>query len=211
MGIMDFAIDFAFFLTAFISVLAIVNPLSTVGLLLSLTKNAHPRERNKISFNASLLALCVLIFFSLTGFLVFQLYSITIDSFRIAGGMVLLVIGMRMLFPPKSTGHTEDYAGQQIYIVPLGIPMTSGPGAITTVVVLASTATGVWQEFSLWLAIFLACAVNYVVLRFSSIIQRTLGNEGVSALVKIMGLLVCAVGVEFMIRGIKVVFPILAG
>ena len=203
-------LDFAFFISCFISVLAIVNPLSTVGLLLSLTRNVHPDERNRIVFLSSLIALLVLVVFALSGFLIFQVYSITIEAFRIAGGIVLLVIGMRMLFPSASVTH-GDFAGKQIYLVPLAIPMTSGPGAITTVVVLASQAGTVWMEISLFAAIFFACAVNYIVLRFSSIIQRTLGNEGVAALVKIMGLLVCAVGVQFMINGLKVAFPILAG
>ncbi|MCX6769758.1 MAG: NAAT family transporter [Candidatus Micrarchaeota archaeon] len=205
-------LDYAFFVTAFIAVLVIINPLSTVGLLLSLTRNAHPKERNTIVFRSSLVAFCVLVIFALSGFLIFQLYSITIEAFRIAGGVVLLVIGMQMLFPKHESAHgTTDYAGKQIYLVPLAIPMTSGPGAISTVVVLASQATGLVQEFSLWIAIFAACAVNYIVLRFSSAINRTIGHEGVAALVKIMGLLVCAVGVQFMINGLLVAFPILAG
>jgi multiple antibiotic resistance protein len=207
----DPVIDFAFFITAFISVLAIINPLSTVGLLLSLTRNAHPKERNAIVFRSSLAAFVVLVVFAISGFLIFQVYSITLEAFRIAGGAVLLVIGMRMLFPSHETAHNGgDYAGKQIYLVPLAIPMTSGPGAITTTVVLASQAVSLWQEFSLFAAIFAACTVNFLVLRFSSIIQRTLGSEGVAALIKIMGLLVCAVGVQFMINGLKVAFPILA-
>ena len=196
-----------FGLAAFISVFVIVNPLSTIGLFLSLTKNDAPDEKAKIAFKTSLVAFCVLVFFALSGFFVFQLYNITIEAFRIAGGIVLLVIGMRMLFPSVSQ-HAPQYSGQ-IYIVPLGIPMTSGPGAITTVVVLASQATNFGLEVTLWVAIFLACAINYIILRFSRHIQRVLGNEGVSALIKIVGLLVCAVGVQFMITGLNVAFPIL--
>jgi multiple antibiotic resistance protein len=208
----DLALDTAFFITAFISVLVIINPLSTVGLLLSLTKNANPDERNKIVFRSSLVAFLVLVFFALSGFLIFQVYSITLEAFRIAGGAVLAVIGFRMLFPSHDNGHGGgDYAGKQIYIVPLAIPMTSGPGAIATTVVLSGQAATLWQEFSLFTAIFAACAVNFIVLRFSSIIQRKLGSEGVGALVKIMGLLVCSVGVQFIINGLRVAFPILAG
>lgn len=198
----------AFGLTAFISIFAIINPLSTIGLFLSLTKNDPPDEKAKIAFRTSLVAFSVLVFFALTGFLIFQIYNITLDAFRIAGGMVLLVIGMRMLFPSASQ-HAPQYSGQ-VYIVPLGIPLTSGPGSITTVVVLASQATNFWMEVTLWVAVFLACAANYMVLRFSRHIQHLLGNEGVSALVKIVGLLVCAVGVQFMINGLKVAFPVLA-
>ena len=198
-----------FFIAAFISIIAIINPLSTVGVLLSLTKGSSVEERNQVAFRSSLLAVGVLIFFALTGFLVFQLYSITIDAFRIAGGIVLFLIGIRMLFPAAGSG-THTPTGDQVYIVPLAIPMTSGPGAITTAVVLASQAADAVQEIALWAAILAACAVNYIVLRFAAKINSTLGKEGVSALIKIMGLLVCSVGVQFIINGMKAAFPLLA-
>lgn len=198
-----------YFATSFISILAIMNPLSTIGVFLSLTKNNPPEEKAKIAFKTSLMAFCVLIVFAITGFLIFQIYGITIEAFRIAGGLVLLVIGLRMLYPQTSSGTTPPEGGQ-IYIVPLAIPMSSGPGAITTVVVLASQATDFWMELSLWIAIFLSCTINYIVLRFSRNISRVLGSEGVAALIKIMGLLVCAVAVQFVITGLKVAFPVLA-
>jgi len=123
---------------------------------------------------------------------------------------VLFYIGMRMLFPPAGEEH-RHVPGAQVYLVPLAIPLTSGPGAITTVVVLASQAQNFWLELALWAAIFSACAVNYFVLRHSDVIVRKLGHTGVSSLVKIMGLLVCAVGVQFVITGLKAAFPLLAG
>ncbi len=199
----------AFFVTAFISVLAIVNPLSTIGLYLSLTQGNSP-ERNKIAFQTSLFSFCVLVFFALSGFFVFQIYGITVEAFRIAGGAVLMVIGMRMLFPSGSLSERHS-AGKQIFIFPLGIPMTSGPGAITTVVVLASQATNFWYELALWAAIFSACVVNFVVLRFSAAIHGVVGKAGIEALVKVMGLLVCAVAVQFIITGLLAAFPVLAG
>lgn len=199
-----------FFATCFISVIAIINPLSTIGVFLSLLRNDPPSERHKVAFRSSLAAFCVLIFFAITGYFVFQIYSITIDAFRIAGGMVLFYIGMRMLFPPAGDEH-KHVPGAQVYLVPLAIPFTSGPGAITTVVVLASQATDIWLEAALWAAVFAACAANYLVLRYSDIINQRLGQTGVTSLVKIMGLLVCAVGVQFVITGLKAAFPLLAG
>ncbi|MCX8198045.1 MAG: MarC family protein [Candidatus Micrarchaeota archaeon] len=200
---------YAYFATCLISVLAITNPLSTIGVYLSLTKNEKPEEKAKIAFRAALVAFCVLIFFSLTGFFIFQIYGITIDSFRIAGGAILMVIGMRMLFPPKSEQSGLQASPAQVYVVPLAIPMTSGPGAITTTVVLASQAKNLWFEIALWAAIFIACAINFLVLKFSATIERKLGQEGISALVKIMGLLVCSIAVQFIINGLKAAFPTL--
>jgi len=198
-----------FFVTCFISVLAITNPLSTIGLYLSLMKNENADERAKVAFRSSLVAFCVLVFFALTGFFIFQIYGITIESFRIAGGVILMIIGLNMLFPPKSESGKSSVSSGQVYIVPLAIPMTSGPGAITTVVVLASQAANYWFEASLWSAIFLACAINFVVLRFSNLIDRKVGKDGIAAMVKIMGLLVCAVAVQFMINGLRAAFPLL--
>lgn len=204
-------LDPTFFITAYISILAIMNPLSTVGVLLSLTKNASGKQRDRVALRSSVFALGVLAVFTLSGFLIFQVYSITIDAFRIAGGIILLVIGMRMLFPADEASHRGDFGGKDIYIVPLGIPMTSGPGTITTAVVLASQAASVLDEAMLIAAIAAACLTNYLVLREAGEVQKRLGKDGVSALIKIMGLLVCAVGVQFVINGLRAAFPLLAG
>ncbi|MCX8196970.1 MAG: MarC family protein [Candidatus Micrarchaeota archaeon] len=197
-----------FFLSSFISILAIINPISTIGVFLSMLRNVHPKERHKIALNVSIVAFFVLLFFSITGYLVFQIYSITIEAFRIAGGLVLLLIGIRMIFPQPHQSHPTV---TQSYVVPLAIPMTSGPGAITTSVVLASQATSFLHEIALWTAIFFACVVNFLVLRFSDSINRKLGDSGLSALVKIMGLIVCSIGVQFIIVGLKASFPVLGG
>jgi len=200
-----------YYITMLIPILVIMNPISTIGIFLSLTKNIHYEERHKIAFRTSLVAFCVLFFFALTGFGVFQIYSITIDSFRIAGGIALMAIGLNMLFPPKVQNKKTPDAISQIYIVPLAIPMTSGPGAITTTVILSGNIPDLWHQFIFWGAIFTACLINYLVLRFSEVIDRYLGREGLSAVLKIMGLLVCSIAVEFIVVGLKTVFPILAG
>lgn len=200
----------AFLIGSFVSLIAIMNPLSTIGVLLSLTKGKTQEERNEIIFKSTTVAFLVLLFFSITGFLVFQIYSITIDAFRIAGGIVLFIIGIRMLFPPQKSKTVLHSLGKEIYLVPIAIPLTSGPGAITTVIVLASQANTILLEVALWLAIILACIVNLFVLRWAETINKVLKGEAISALIKIMGLLVCAVGVQFVINGIKAAFPVLA-
>jgi len=199
----------AFYITSLISMTVIINPFSTIGTLISLTKGAGRGERDRAAFMSSLVAFCVLVFFALSGFLIFQLYSITLEAFRIAGGMVLLIIGLRMFSPEDKKSKSTKY-DKHSFVVPLAIPMTSGPGAITTAVVLASQATTAWNAVALWAAIFTACGLNYVVLRFAGPLQKMLGEDGTAAMTKIMGLLVCAVGVQFIITGLKVAFPLLA-
>ena len=201
--------ELAFFFTSFVSMMVIVNPFSTIATLISLTRGAKPGERERAAFMSSVVAFCVLVFFALSGFLVFQLYSITLEAFRIAGGMVLLLVGLKMFSPDekKASRHRFD---MHSFVVPLAIPMTAGPGAITTAVVLASQAQSAWAAIALWAAIFAACAINYVVLHFSPAIQRALGVDGTEAMTKVMGLMVCAVGVQFIITGLKIAFPLLA-
>ncbi|MFA6907270.1 MAG: MarC family protein [Candidatus Micrarchaeia archaeon] len=201
--------EMAFFFTSFISIMVIINPFSTIATLISLTKGAPKGERERVAFMSSLVAFCVLVFFALSGFLIFQLYSITLEAFRIAGGLVLLIVGLRMFSPDESKARRHKF-DRHSFVVPLAIPMTSGPGAITTAVVLASQAQSAWYAIALWAAIFVACAINYVVLHFSPRIQRALGEDGTEAMTKIMGLLVCAVGVQFIITGMKAAFPLLA-
>ncbi len=207
---MEIAGFWEYFLTMFIPIFVIINPVSTIGVFLSLTKGMLRDERHKIAFRSSLIAFCFLFFFALTGFWVFQIYSITVDSFRIAGGIALMAIGLNMLFPPKTQEeHNLDIASQ-VYIVPLAIPMTAGPGAITTTILLSGNIPDLWHQFIFWGAIFSACTINYIILRFSENIDKYLGKEGLSALLKIMGLLICSIAVQFVIVGLKAVFPILA-
>ncbi|MFA5929851.1 MAG: MarC family protein [Candidatus Micrarchaeia archaeon] len=201
--------EMAFFFTSFISMMVIINPFSTIATIISLTKGAAKGERERAAFMSSVVAFCVLVFFALSGFLVFQLYSITLEAFRIAGGMVLLIVGLKM-FTPDEKRESRHKFNRHTFVVPLAIPMTAGPGAITTAVVLASQAQTAWSAIALWAAIFVACAINYAVLHFSPGIQRALGEDGTEAMTKIMGLLVCAVGVQFIITGLKVAFPLLA-
>lgn len=200
------ALEFAF--TSFIAMIIIINPLSTIGLFLSLTKNDKEQERRKIAFMSSLAAFLVLVFFALTGFLIFQIYDITLEAFRIAGGIILLLIGLNMLFPPPREAK-EIHVGAQAWLVPLAIPMASGPGAITTAVVLSTQVTNPWLEIALWGAIFVACAINFLVLRYAGPVDKRIGPTSTEAMIKIMGLMVCAVGVQFMITGLKAAFPIL--
>jgi multiple antibiotic resistance protein len=198
-----------FFFTSFISIMVIINPLSTIGLFLSLTKNDREEERRKIAFRSSLAAFLVLVFFAFGGFFIFAVYGITLEAFRIAGGVILMIIGLRMLFPPQNS-HGDLRVHGDIYLVPLAIPMTSGPGAITTAIVLSTQVTNPWLEIALWGAIFVSCAINFIVLRYAGSIYRRVGPNSVEALIKIMGLLVCSVAVQFIIIGMKAAFPIFA-
>lgn len=199
-----------FFMTAFFAVLVIVNPFSTIGVFLTMTKSLGAAERHRIVLLSTITALCVLLIFSISGFWIFQLYSITIDAFRTAGGIALFAIGFRMLFGEARGVPARKGAHSTIYLFPLAIPLTSGPGAITTVVVLASNVQSFMHEAALWAAIAAAMVANYAVLVFSERIEKILGSEGLTVLTKLMGLMVCSTAVQFIATGLKALFPVLS-
>jgi len=208
---MDPASLWEYFLVSLIPIVVIINPLSTIRIFLSLTRGMVREKKHDVAFLSSIVAFFILLFFAITGFWVFQLYSITVEAFRIAGGVALLAIGMDMLFPLRHEEKDSADFNAQIYIAPLAIPMTSGPGAITTTVILASGVPDILHQIVFCAAILAACAINYVALRFSENIDRVLGKEGLRALIKIMGLIVCLIAVQFIITGLKAVFPVLGG
>jgi multiple antibiotic resistance protein len=199
-------LNYAF--SSFLSLAVIMGPLSTMSVFLSLTKGMKKSEKYRIAFLTSVTCFLLLVFFAITGYWIFQLFSITLDSFRIAGGLALTAIGFRMLFPDESH-HTHGNTFGQIYIVPLGIPMSAGPAAMTATVVLAGNAISIFHTLTLIFSIFFASSLIYYTLKFSERIDKFLGKDGKVAMVKIMGLIVIAVAIEFIVTGLKAHFPVL--
>lgn len=194
--------------SSFLSLAVITGPLSSMSVFLSLTKGMRKKEKHHIAFLTAVTCAIILIFFAITGYWIFQLFSITLDSFRIAGGLALTAIGFRMLFPDDSHHNHGDSFGQ-IYMVPLAIPMSAGPAAITATVVLAGNAISLLHGVMLIASILLTCSLIYFTFRFSEKIDKFLGKDGKVAMVKIMGLIVIAVAIEFIVTGLKAHFPIL--
>ena len=199
----------SFALLCFTSLLAIINPLSAVPLYLALTDGYSPVARQKTVRQAILSAFIVLLLFALVGGTIFQIFGITIDAFRIAGGIIFFGIGLDMLQAKRSRVKTTQEEEREastrpvIGVTPLGIPMLSGPGAITTVMVLMTEATTVERIIVVFAAVITVLLIAWTVLAFAPTLIGYFGQTGLNVMTRIMGLLVTVIGVQFIIDGAR--------
>ncbi|MFT4311789.1 MAG: MarC family protein [Candidatus Woesearchaeota archaeon] len=194
----------AFFGLCFSSLFTIMNPFSTSSIFLTLAKSATPAQKRHIAKNAAITAACVLIVFSMAGNLILSFFSITIEAFRIAGGLLIIRIAFMMLTnadDERKHAHKPRNL-QDLSLIPLAIPMLSGPGAMTATIVLMAQATGVLQMLTLISAIMAVCYVSFLILSNSSIVLKFIGKNGRKIIDQIMGLLVLVVGIQFIINGV---------
>ena len=186
-----------FSVLALSSIFFLVDPFAAIPSFLAITESADPSRRKRMARKGALTCFIVLTSFAVGGQLIFKLFGITLPAFEIAGGMILLLIGLDMLQAKRSAtqeahGDTEEAtAKEDAGIVPLGIPMLAGPGAIPSVMVLVGQAPGLWHwEMGAILgSITLTSLVSYWVLAGAGRVRRVLGETGIRVLVRVMGLL----------------------
>ena len=197
-----------FSLLAFSSIFFLVDPFAALPTFLAVTEGADPAKRRRMAWKASLTALLFLSAFAVGGQYIFKMFGITLPAFEIAGGIILLLIGLDMLEAKRSatqeaSGDTEAAANKEdAGIVPLGIPMLAGPGAITSVMVLVGQAQKAWQMVTILGSIAITAGICYLVLGYSDRVARALGDTGIRILVRIMGLLLVALAVQYFVNGL---------
>ncbi len=206
-----------FSLVCLSAVFFVVDPFAAVPLFLAMTQQDTPEKRRKMAARASVAAFFVLTVFALAGAFIFKALGITLGAFKIAGGVLLLLLAIDMLrtkpSPTRITqGEVEEGAAKDdIAIVPLAMPLLAGPGSIATVVVLMGRARSGhwWQVIPLLGAILVTAVACYVILRGASRIDRLLGQTGMSILSRVAGLLLAAIAIQFMVDGAADSFPTL--
>jgi multiple antibiotic resistance protein len=199
-----------FSVLALSSIFFLVDPFAAIPSFLAITGNVDDVRRRRMARRASLTCFIVLTCFALGGQLLFKMFGITLPAFEVAGGLILLLIGLDMLEAKRSAtqealGDTEEAAGKEdAGIVPLGIPMLAGPGAISSVMVLVGQVPGLWNwEMGAILgAIGLTSLVSYWVLAGAGQVRRVMGETGIRILVRIMGLLLVALAMQFFVNGL---------
>ncbi len=209
----------SFALLAISSVLIIVNPLGATLLYVSLTTGLDKTLRDSISKESCRSALIVLLFFAVLGTWILQLFGITLEAFRIAGGILLFGIGMEMVYAKTSRTKmtaTEKYESQDmedIALMPIAIPMIAGPGAITTCIVLMNEALTLSPVAIgvVLLSIGISIGITYYMMRNSDYIITKIGQREYRAINRLMGMLLIAIAVQFIINGIWMAFPALKG
>jgi len=198
-----------FVVLAITSVIAVMEPPSTIAVYLTLTKDMNESQRRPITAKSMQVSFLVLLFFALTGQLLFSVFNITIASFRIAGGILLVTVAFKMLNPKKGEYSEEEL--EDIAVVPLAFPLTAGPGTITTVILLVSEANDLVQVFLVILAIAVGIAISYVGMKYASKISGFIGGEGLRVITKLMAIIVLAIAVQFVISGITEAIPQILG
>lgn len=197
-----------FALIAFTSMLFIVDPIAVIPTYLVITRDESPAQRSRTALRASIAAAALLIAFALGGKLIFRLFGITLPAFRIAGGLILWLVAMDMLHARRSTQEsapeiTEGQEKDDVAITPLAMPMLAGPGAISTVMVLAGQARGVPQHAAVYGSVLLTAFLSWITLRSSVRLLRHVGETGIRVVTRIMGLLLASIAVQFVITGVR--------
>ncbi len=199
-----------FSLLALSSIFFLVDPFAAIGSFLAITADADAARRKRMARKAALTCFIVLTGFALAGQLIFRMFGITLPAFEIAGGLILLLIGLDMLQARRSpTQETspeaeEGAAKEDAGIVPLGIPMLAGPGAISSVMVLVGQAPSLWHwEMAAILgSITVTALASYFVLAGADRVRGVMGETGIRILVRIMGLLLVALAMQFFVNGL---------
>lgn len=199
----------AFALLCFSSLLALLNPLSVAPIYLSLTAGYTRDHQLRTLRTAILTGGVVLVFFALLGGTLFQLFGITLEAFRIAGGVILFGIGMDMLQAKqsrvKATPEEEEEAHHkdEIAITPLGVPLIVGPGSITTIMVLMGSARTGAHVLVLFATLLAVLGIVFAALAMAPRLVTRFGQTGLNVMTRIMGLLLTVIGVQFIIDGAR--------
>lgn len=206
-----------FYLRVFIALIAICDPLGNMPIFVSLTSGPGPPEPKVTARVTAIAVLIVFTLFAFAGERVLSLFGISMGSFRVAGGILLLLMGIAMLrasTQPMRTGEAEEAEGREkenVAVVPMAIPLVSGPGAMSTVILFAHQAANTTQIAAQHAAHLTVAVVVYLALRVSAPVMQRLGQTGVNIVTRVMGLIVVAIGVEFMAGGVGELFPALMG
>ena len=199
-------------LLIFTSILFIVDPFAVIPTFLAMTERDPPAQRRVLARRGAWTCAITLIAFALGGSLIFKIFGITIGAFKIAGGVLIGLNALDMVQARRSQQRetavekAEGIQKEDIGIMPLGLPMLAGPGAISTVMVLALGAKSVAAMAAVYISIVLTALITFLVLSAASMVERRLGQTGMRILTRLMGLVLCAIAAQFIIDGIKLSF-----
>jgi multiple antibiotic resistance protein len=197
-----------FFLVALSSIFFLVDPIATVPVFLVMTSEHGPRPRRRMARRAAVTSFLVLSGFSVLGQVIFQLLGITLAAFQTAGGLILLLIGLEMVQAKRSRtkqvpDETEEATHREdVGIVPLGVPMLAGPGAISTVMVFMGQARQWQQVVAVLTAIAITCAIAYFTLAAAEYVRQHLSDTSINVMTRMMGMLLVAIAIQFMATGL---------
>ena len=192
-------------ITFFTTMFAITNPLGNTGIFISMTSSQSVSMQRKTALNVAISSFTILLIVTFCGKALLELFGIDIYAFHLAGGLIILVMGMHMLQAKQEGIHSDKKdvvdakSSNNIAIVPMSLPLIAGPGAMTTVIVHASKAHGIAEKLALTGANFVLMLIVFIMLFFSSYIKKFLGDSGIRVVTKVMGMILVAMA--FMMLG----------
>ena len=192
-------------LAAILLLIIIMDPIGNVPVFLSILKNIPIERRRIIIIRELLIALIILLFFMFVGRYLLQMLEIEQSSLGIAGGIILFIIAIRMIFPGTKPMFNHNETTEPL-IVPLAVPLLAGPSAIAAVILFMAKEPNRWVEWTF--VVFVACLITGVILVSSETLGRKLGNRALIAIERLMGIILVMVSVDFILDGIKQTFNI---
>lgn len=205
-------VDIAFLIYAFTSLFAIVNPVSGVMVFISMTTTMSKEDKIYTARRSVLIAGVIAIIFSILGELILIIFNITADSLRVAGGVLLFLVAIDMLFARTSRESITNEEikdakiRENISVFPIAMPLLTGPGAITTIIVLIRTGQEIGSKLMVIVAIVITFILTYLIFRYADSFNKVVGVTGMLVTTRIMGLFLAAIAVDFIFTGIKGIF-----
>ncbi len=196
-------------LTVFLGFFAIMNPIANTPIFLGLTDEENEKNRKKIAYQAVLIAFFIVFVFSVLGKIIFELFGITLPAFRITGGILVFIIGFKMLHGehskvhmPKKVHEEQDFDSDlHIAVSPLAMPILAGPGTISTAMNYSANG-GIWSVVITIATFALLCVITYLFFIFGEKFVKFLGDGALKVITRLMGLILSVIGVQMIIEGI---------
>lgn len=197
--------DIAFLITSFVTLFVIIDPIGLTPLFVALTQGMSPSARRAIAVRATLVAMGVLLVFAIFGEALLGFVGISMAAFKIAGGILLLLTALDMLFERRTKrreGTAEEEETPDPSVFPLAIPLIAGPGSIATVILLANATPGM-AGLGIAVGVMIAVmATTFLFFLLASPLERMLGKTGINVVTRLLGMLLAALAVQFMLTGL---------
>ncbi len=189
-------------LNVFLGFFAIMNPIANTAVFVGLTGKEEYSAQMKIAFKALTISFFIILAFAILGKTIFHLFGITLPALRIAGGVLVFLIGYQMLHGESSKMHTsQDNAHTDIAVSPLAVPILAGPGTIATA--MNYSAAGGWIEISTTIVMFaILCLITFICFVFGQKMVNAIGTSGLSIVTRLMGLILAVIGTQMLIVGV---------
>lgn len=199
-------------LTTILFLFAVIDPLGTVPVYLEATKNFDEKHKKRIAVRASVLAFLILLFFILIGQLILEGMEVSLDAFQISGGVILFLFALTMIFgdgkPENEKSHITDY--KHVAIFPIAIPSIASPGAIMAVVLMTNNHIyTIKQQAVTTILVLVVVGLTCLLLMIATIVQKRIGEYGITVISKIMGLILASYAVQSILSGLRDFFVVL--